>query len=233
MNPAEAAEAGANPALDVWQVDLQSDTLDQPQLLSADELDRYARLGRADTRRAWCRGRVALRRILGGILAAPPQALVFEYATNGKPSLASPVSGLEFNLSHCRDLCLVAVSRCGPVGIDVERVLPGRDHLALARRFFTPAEHRLLETTAEADLFYRLWALKEAHVKARGMNLLGGLDRFECRRSVDGGITVVDRADPAGSGRWDARLWTPRPGYIAALAVPCRAPAARQRRLVG
>jgi len=209
---------GSRPEVELWTVDLAAQELDEPDVLSADERLRLGRITHAPARRAYLRGRVALRRILAGCLDCDPGTIVFRYGPNGKPALADDVSDLQFNVSHSGSLCLVAVTRQRAVGLDVEAVVARRDHRALARRFFTPAEQDLLETTQEpAKMFVRLWTLKEAAVKARGLKLLQGLDRFECLMA-DGVLSVMDRKSEEGE-LWSSRQWQCAPGFQAAIVV--------------
>jgi 4'-phosphopantetheinyl transferase len=144
-----------------------------------------------------------LRQILAGYLQCAPCALAFEYNPNGKPSLASNKSGMQFNLSHSDALLLCAVSRC-EVGVDLERVggLPEMDADAIVERFFTEAEKSSYRATSggRKDLaFYKLWTGKEAIAKCRGHGIAqeGPAENFEG--------TMLEL--------------TPAAGYIGSLAV--------------
>jgi phosphopantetheinyl transferase len=66
-----------------------------------------------------------LRRVLATHLEADPEEVEVGYGEHGKPRLEGP-GGLEFNLSHSAELVLVAVARGREVGVDVERIDPGR-----------------------------------------------------------------------------------------------------------
>ena len=92
------------------------------------------------------------------------------YGKFGKPSLAER-PGIHFNLSHGEGVtaCIVSDSECG---IDCECVRPCR--MRVAKRAFSAREQALLES-AEGDgrdmLFFRIWTLKEAYVKALGTGI--------------------------------------------------------------
>ena len=76
---------------------------------------------------------------------------------------------------------MMAVSRSGPVGVDVERVDRPMDYLGMSRRFFAEIETEAVRNSSEAErseLFYRIWTLKEAYVKAIGKGLAHALDSF-------------------------------------------------------
>lgn len=88
----------------------------------------------------------------------------------GKPSLAERPD-IRFNLSHADGIaaCIVNERECG---IDCERVRPYRPNVL--RRAFSASEKALIEAAPESErdlLFFRLWTLKEAYVKALGIGV--------------------------------------------------------------
>ncbi|WP_232520364.1 4'-phosphopantetheinyl transferase family protein [Ralstonia solanacearum] len=122
----------------------------------------------------------ALRQVLAGHLGLDGFGHAFEIGPRGKPSLprAFADSGLEFSLSHTHGLALIAVSRLGAVGVDVERVVDTVDVHGLAASVFAEPESRHLaglDAAAARHGFFRLWVRKEAYVKARGIGLADGL----------------------------------------------------------
>jgi len=152
------------------------------RLLSAEERERRERFARQTDRHLFLVSRALLRCVLSHYVPVEPQAWVFRAGRFGKPEVASPEAGpLRFNLSHTRGLVVCGIARCGQLGVDAERIEPARARLELARRYFAPEETALLEATSgerRAELFFRLWTLKEAFLKARGTGLATGLDRF-------------------------------------------------------
>jgi 4'-phosphopantetheinyl transferase len=215
-----------NDVVHLWNIPLAGDStdaegLDLPELLSNAEISRYSNITHATLRRRFLRSRVALRNILSGYLDIAPEKIEFRNNENGKPFLdqAAGMPALSFNLSHSADQYLLAVTRSMNVGVDIEYVRPGRDYLALARRFFTEQEFQLLASDAGRDLFYRMWVLKEASVKARGMKLLAGLDRFQCSLSGDGILTVCDRSNAESERGWYYRQWQPDSRFVAAVVA--------------
>lgn len=108
----------------------------------------------------------------------------FEPNPHGKPSILSPhalAGKLHFNVSHTSGIVVLAVSGQGPVGVDVEPLNRPVDHLQLAGRYFAAAECEALNQCPMAEraaLFYRIWTLKEAYVKALGTGLAHPLDTF-------------------------------------------------------
>lgn len=165
----------------------------------------------------------ALRQVLAGHLGLDGFGHAFEVSPRGKPSLprAFAASGLEFSLSHTHGLALIAVSRLGAVGVDVERVVDTVDVHGLAASVFAEPECRRLaglDAVAARHGFFRLWVRKEAYVKALGIGLADGLRE-----------PVLDPAaldeDEAGGGqvrRAGGSAWAEWPiavpaGYCAAL----------------
>ena len=126
----------------------------------------------------------ALRAILGQYTGAPLDFATGEY---GKPYLPADPH-LHFNLSHSHQLALVAVSRDVEVGVDVEWFRPLPACLAIAERFFPPAELAALMDALPADRereFFRLWTRIEARLKARGVGLVGAGRELEGAWSVE------------------------------------------------
>lgn len=188
--------------------------------LSSDERDRADRFRFPRHRRRFIVARASLRAILGSLLQQRPEDLTFRYGPQGKPWLES---GPSFNLSHTGERVLIAVTREGRLGVDIEEVKPVRDLEALAERNFSPDETARVSSTSATnrpELFFRIWTRKEAFLKALGGGLSVPLDSF----SIDpedqhpGGLIRVD--DPNESqGTWLVKGLDCAPGAHAALAI--------------
>jgi 4'-phosphopantetheinyl transferase len=141
-----------------------------------------------------------LRDLLSGFTGVPPQKLKFQYGDAGKPSLAD--HDINFNVSHSADLALFAFAPDRPVGVDVENERPVRRLLDVAQRFMTEEEVRSLAAAPPEDrdaTFLRSWVTREARLKARGKGVWSGPERS--------GASLTHK------------LFSPRPGYIAAVAA--------------
>jgi len=199
-----AAEHG-DFAVRVWQSRLDAVVGGEIAWLSDEERQRAARFRRPSDRDAWLAAHVFLRRVLGRELGQAPEDLRFVEGSNGKPRLdGAPIA---FNLSHCGEIALVAVSRAGEVGVDVERTRDGIDPIALARIGIGPAAAASLSELphhARRPAFFRLWVRHEAAVKCMGTGLGTPQNALVEQPSV-------------------ADIET-EPGYVAAVAVR-RAPA--------
>lgn len=125
--------------------------------------------------------RRALRLILSAAVGQRPEDLLFGYNQARQPKLTWPPEGqLDFSLSYREDMALIAVSRAGPVGVDLETIdetIPAFD--IAASEFATP-ESKLLATLPQEEIartFTQTWVRKEALAKMRGAGLWAGLER--------------------------------------------------------
>jgi 4'-phosphopantetheinyl transferase len=214
----------------VWRVPL--DPASAPDAgalaeLSPAERARAALFATDALRNRWLGAHVALRRILARALDVAPASIVYGKADAGKPFIASPAGrGLEFNFSDSGDLALVAVSRCGPIGVDVEFCRPDRDLVAMAESFFAAEEQAALRALPEEEqtaAFYRIWARKEAFIKAIGLGLQFGLGRFAVSSEAEAPRLLRVDADARADGAWRLEDVSAGAGYAGALAVPSHA----------
>ncbi|WP_419949506.1 4'-phosphopantetheinyl transferase family protein [Candidatus Palauibacter sp.] len=192
-------------------------------MLSPDEQARVARLVNAEARARFRAARIAMRRLLAGYVQLPPDQFALEYGKHGKPRLAREKGDapqpLFFNLSHSGGLALFAVGGAGEVGVDIERIRPLRYPADLAREHLSAAERALRPDWAAGDArpeFFRIWARKEAMLKAAGLGLSRPLARVDTIRGV------LD-----GRPYWILDL-VPGEGFAGAVACT-RAPAAVRR----
>ncbi len=141
--------------------------------LSAEEKARADRFRFEKDATHWIACRASLRMILGQAIQRPPREVPLTLSENGKPLLAPPYDSLHFNLSHCSDLAVVALSTAGPVGIDLESLDRAQDLIECATTFCHPLEISELpsETGARAAQLLRIWTAKEALLKALGSGL--------------------------------------------------------------
>ena len=168
--------------VDVWLVNLEAAGDWLPPTLA--EAERAARLVSAALQRRYLHSHAALRAILGRYATA---ALDFAVGEHGKPYLPA-LPELRFNLSHSHEMALIAVSREVEVGVDVERLRPLPECMAIAERFFPPVDAAALAEVApdarEAE-FFRRWTRIEAMLKACGVGLYGA------GRTLDGDWAVL------------------------------------------
>lgn len=168
--------------------------------LSPLERDRFSSYSNGVVSRRFAMGRAILREILGALRAVPPASVRLVEGQHGKPALArgSGDVPLWFSVAHCDDLLLVAVSRKGEVGVDVERARPIACWERVADRTLAPAERaRLIRDVERGEapdhVFLRYWCRVEAELKAIGCGIQG----IEEHRSgaPTPGLRVVDLSD--------------------------------------
>ncbi|WP_385963911.1 4'-phosphopantetheinyl transferase family protein [Tianweitania populi] len=140
-------------------------------LLAPDEQERAARFVFEQDRARYRIGRGLLRLLIGAYLGQAPGSLRFDYCPAGKPMLAHP---LHFNLAHSHGAGLIAVTRAGQVGVDLERVRPIDDIDAVVANHFAEeerAEFAALHPDLQLRGFYAGWTRKEAILKVTGDGL--------------------------------------------------------------
>jgi 4'-phosphopantetheinyl transferase len=173
--------------IDLWYVFLDkiadSRLLDEYRShLPREEVDREQRYAFEESRLQFLVARILVRSVLSHDTGDDLRAWDFTENKYGKPKIASPAGvALDFNLSHTRGLVICGVTLGRPVGVDAEELSRAPDALALARRFFAPAEADLVESLPpeqQREAFLELWTLKEAFIKARGMGLAHPLGQF-------------------------------------------------------
>jgi phosphopantetheinyl transferase len=120
--------------------------------------------------------RTALRDALGALLGCESDAVPLRRGRFGRPELATcqVPSATDFSISHAHGRVLVAVGRCGRIGIDIEHV-NGRTESAVALRRFLPAtDHariRAATPSLQTATLLRCWTAREARAKADGRGL--------------------------------------------------------------
>ncbi len=141
--------------IDIWTIDLREP---REVVLSEAEQQRAARFVHEISSVRWTRAHSALRTILATYLEIPPLDILFHVNDHGKPF----TDGLQFNLSHCDEYAMIAVSRDVPVGIDIERLRGNTDIGKLLQRLGEK------DIPADRDAQHQRWTLREAASKARG-----------------------------------------------------------------
>ena len=184
----------------VWSWSLQTGPFvgdDAQELLSDDERARQRSFVSPELRRRFGAARAGLRTLLGRHLDLDPRRLAFSTNEFGKPRLAGD-GQVHFNLSHCEERAVLAISDTAEVGIDLECERP-IEHVDLAKRYFHPNE--VAAITASPDeaeqrrAFFLVWTLKEAVVKALGTGLSTPLELI---RGRDRGVHAAARGCARG-----------------------------------
>lgn len=196
------------------------------ELLSADERARAERFHFTIDRRHFIVARAQLRMILSRYINIAPAEVRFVYSEHGKPMLASGnnQSGkIKFNLTHSAGVALLAFTRAGEIGVDLERIRPEITGDDIARRFFSTAEVACLErlpAAARQTAFFDCWTRKEAFVKAKEIGLSLSLDQFDVTLAPEEPAALLRTGwDADEVSRWSLKALDVGPGYVATVAV--------------
>ena len=217
----------------VWAVSLRvpDDTLIHLAKMLAPAERRRAESFHFDRdRNRYAVGRGTLRTILGQYLDADPASVALTMGSHGKPLLAGSFarSDLHFNLAHCEDLALLAMTRGRIVGVDLERIraMDGAEEMAAC--FCSPreyAEFQSLPPGERGTAFFRLWTRKEAWLKATGKGIGQSLETVEVSFRAGQSACFIHLPEESGAptSAWSLRELTPALGFVAALALPAEA----------
>jgi 4'-phosphopantetheinyl transferase len=211
--------------LEFWQLDLDEYAADVPlEGLSAHEHARAARMIFERDARRYLACRHALRCVLADALDCAVQSVVIETDDVGKPRLGGD-GMLQFNVSHSAHVGLIALSRCTPIGVDIEVVRPIVDADALARSHFTDDELEEWSRAAEPlrdQTFIACWTRKEACLKALGVGLSAPLVTVNAGCHPDVRVVAV----PVGERRCTLTLYPLEVSRGVAAAVALAGPEA-------
>ncbi len=174
-------------------------------LLSDDEHARWQRFRFDRHAREYLATRALARTALAHYHPLAPQAWRFKLNSHGKPA-AEPECGLRFNLSNAPGLVVCLIAREAEVGVDVEPCERAVEIAALAPDVFSPLELAQLDALRgqeRLDCALKLWTLKEAYIKARGMGLALPLHTFSFLFGGAEGIRLeLNPAMNDEPGRW-------------------------------
>ena len=152
--------------------------------LDEEERDRWRRYRYDRPRREFALCRAALRAVLCSRLGCDNKRLAFGASQHGKPfalldGIAAPVS---FNVSHSGKHGLLAFAPQGRLGVDVEERVTRLDLDGMSEIVFGPdeqADFASVRGQEKLHMFFILWTLKEALIKALGTGFSLDPSRFE------------------------------------------------------
>ena len=159
------------------------------KLLNKEECSRMMGYRSEKRRNLFIASRAALRLILGYFLhEKSPDAIKFSFNTSGKPFLDDASSQIQFNLSHSHDCVVIGITKNSAIGVDIEFMQARSRMLDIAEHYFHHSELKAINNALVTEgnvvalrLFYKIWALKEAFIKAdgRGMDISGSSFYFK------------------------------------------------------
>jgi 4'-phosphopantetheinyl transferase len=211
----------------LWLVDMEVSAALLSKLaayLSPEESARAARFHFARDRDHFTVAHALLRLLLAAYCRVEPETLRFVLNAYGKPALETGQPRVYFNLSHSHHLALYAFTRVCELGVDIEYMRGDIEYTELAALVFSPRERAALVALPvglKAAGFFNAWTRKEAYIKARGMGVSLGLDRFDVTLSPDEPAALVEtREEGQVASAWSMYALHAPSGYKAALALP-------------
>jgi phosphopantetheinyl transferase len=196
------------------------DAQDYVYILSKDELDRAERLRPVENRQRFMKGRGLLRIVLGKFLDVEPGSIEINATKNGKPVLAeNNRQKVNFNISHSRDLLVIAISDQSQIGIDVEYFDPRINPRQASSVAFSPAEIEFLKNKKYlAPIFFEIWTCKEAILKATGAGFSYPSNRFSVISAGSQSIMPWIKSEITHEKKCDLYRFSLSGEYIGALA---------------
>lgn len=172
------------------------------KLLPEAEWNRARNMMDIQRQRQFCTTRVVLRNLLAKEIKLPSREIGLCIGKTGKPALKRALFRkfcIHFSLGHSDEYGVVAVSRIGEIGIDIQRA-DGKV-IGLSQERLMKIEQKYFRKNEISDLnkilpdsylisFFRAWSLKEALAKARGDSVFRSLkeDSAEILRTGKGHV---------------------------------------------
>jgi 4'-phosphopantetheinyl transferase len=173
---AEAADQLGSGDVHVWDIDLHSAPTNSALIAMLDEEERAraAHLRNPVHSEEFLRAYICLRILLGLYLKIEPSDVRFAKSLTGKPHLIQGAgeSGLRFSLSRTDGRAALALAKGRDIGVDIERMTDRGVEVA-ARALAAPELEyfRKLPAAEQRAAFFKIWARKEAFLKALGEGL--------------------------------------------------------------
>ena len=201
--------------LHIWVVDLNFPIEQKAQYLdslSAEEKLRAQAFKIANPQENFIATRYTLRNILSQYLNSTNIKIAF--TEHKKPYLLDHPE-LQFNLSHSNELALIALALQHPVGVDIEKIR-ATFNPAIVTRYFNENEQSALAkfpAQEQIKIFHRVWAKKEAIIKAIGGGLTMPVSSFSVSTEMQAEIIAIEKEN------WHLFPLEIHPNYEAAVAT--------------
>ena len=167
----------------------------------------------------------ALRYILSAYTNIPAHLISFKENAYGKPYVDTQGghSPIKFNMSHSKNICVVAITRGREIGIDVEAIRNISDAREIVKKYFSSDEQKLLLAAPEKSffkLFFVCWTQKEAFAKAIGNGLSYQFDQFSTPIYLNkNGSSVFKEGVDGKIEEWKFESFNIHPGYIGSFVT--------------
>lgn len=194
------------------------------EILSTEEQSRADRFSSKGARDTYIIARCALRHILSGYLKTTARGVQLSVNEYGKPGLASACykDDIQFNISHCADKALLAVTQGKAVGIDIERLDIERRIIPIARRYFTEQMVTAISRLSGPEqkcAFLNAWTQYEAYKKAEGKGLRGGDHKLDFNITTLQHDTFFPLFSPSRESAWLVSMLKPEADWVGAVVL--------------
>jgi 4'-phosphopantetheinyl transferase len=166
-----------------------------------------------------------LRYILSTYTDTDPGLLPLVNDIQGKPALRphSAFHDISFSLSHADQVVSVGIVPNHSIGVDIVKTDPGYPFHEIIEYLFTPGEKECIQRIApdlRYRMFFRIWALKEAIVKAtgEGIRLMNSTDVTSFIEDPSSECTRILKINEK-SGNFIICQFSPAKLYLGAVAV--------------
>lgn len=207
----------------VWILDDAPGQAADCDALCGPELEAMRKLRIPAARRAYALRHVALRHALSRCVpVVAPGEWSFDRGPCGRPEVLAgrDLPPIRFNISHTRGAMAFVVTATADCGIDIEAKNSQLDLGAMSSLVLGDSERIMMASTCEGDrlrLFYQLWTLKEAYLKACGLGLSRPMTTVEF--DVRATSPALAESRPRDGRAWQFDQWSVGDEYLVALAV--------------
>lgn len=190
--------------------------------LNMDEREKHAQFSNEHNAQTYAHTRILTRYILAQKLGRQPSDLAFMRTDLGRPSLADE-KDIDFNISHSDQYCVVALGRNARIGVDIEYVRRRKREAAIVTKHFSEREQAcylgLNDDLQRTQYFFKIWTLKEAHSKARGVGFSEGFRRYDFDISDMQNITMEDKCADVDNAWGGYHIFDIADGVYVSLAI--------------
>lgn len=150
-------------------------------------------------------GKILLRKAI--LATGYPENLLqnFSRAKREKPFVPG---WMPFNISHSGEYVVLAYTADQDIGIDIEKHKNDLNWKQMTTFFCVEEIDFILNNDNKEGAFFKIWARKEAILKASGVGMSAGLNQFDCRTAP---VVFEEKV-------WHLQEISIAPGYACCLA---------------
>lgn len=169
--------------------------------LSNEERDELKSLRSEERRTQFLISRWLSKNLLFSLLSIPVANILTVKGELGKPYLDANQNslGIDFNISHTKEVTLVGITLGMQIGVDVEKISEKKNSENVAARFFKPDEIKWIDEGADHQeklkRFFRIWSMKEAVIKTVGGGVFKNIHQI-CLKEEQGRWAFQSSAEP-------------------------------------